>query len=86
MESIRDSIDTNTKLKRIAWLSAQEPEMVFDQLMHLVNEGSLAACFHELDGKKAVGIDGIDKVQYLSHTFSDCSRHVNGGVLSPVPK
>lgn len=69
MESIRDSIDTNTKLKRIAWLSAQAPEMVFDQLMHLVNEGSLAACFHELDGKKAVGIDGIDKVQYLSRTF-----------------
>jgi hypothetical protein len=60
VESIRDSINTNTKLKRIAWLSAQEPEKVFDQLVHLVNEGSLAACFHELDGRKAVGIDGID--------------------------
>jgi hypothetical protein len=79
VESIRDSTNTNTKLKRIAWLSAQAPEMVFDQLMHLVNEGSLAACFHELDGRKAVGIDGID-------TFFDCSRHVNGVVLSPVPK
>jgi kynurenine formamidase len=32
---------TDTKLKRIAWLSA------------------LAACFHELDGNKAVGIDGV---------------------------
>ena len=86
MESIRDSINTNTKLKRIAWLSAQEPEKVFDQLMHLVNEGSLAACFHELNGKKAVGIDGIDKVQGFVTHFSDCSRHVNGVVLSPVPK
>ena len=61
MESIRDFVDTNTKLKRIAWLSAQEPEKRFDQLMHHFNEGSLAACFHELGGKKAVGIDGIDK-------------------------
>jgi RNA-directed DNA polymerase len=63
VESIRDSINTNTILKRIAWLSAQAPEMVFDQLMHLVNEGSLAACFHELDGKKAVGIDEIGKAR-----------------------
>jgi hypothetical protein len=39
-------------------------EKVFDQLVHLVNEGSLAACFHELDGRKAVGIDGIDKAHY----------------------
>ena len=61
MESIRDLIDTDTKLKRIAWLSALEPEKKFDQLMHHFNEGSLAVCFHELDGKKAVGIDGIDK-------------------------
>ena len=64
MESIRDSISTDTKLKRIAWLSAHEPEKVFDQLVHLVNDGSLAACFHELDGRKAVGIDGIDKAHY----------------------
>ena len=29
--------------------------------MHHFNEESLKECFHELDGKKAVGIDGIDK-------------------------
>ena len=69
MESIRDSFNTNTKLKRIAWLSAHEPEKVFDQLIHLVNEGSLAACFHQLNGQKAVGIDGIDKAHYLSRAF-----------------
>ena len=88
MESIRDSIDTNTKLKRIAWLSAQEPEMVFDQLMHWVNEGSLAACFHELDGKKAVGIDGIDKVQYgenLAANLKDLVARMKRMAYKPAP-
>jgi len=88
VESIRDSINTNTKLKRIAWLSAQEPEKVFDQLMHLVNEGSLAACFHELDGKKAVGIDGIDKAQYgenLAANLKDLVARMKRMAYQPAP-
>lgn len=32
--------------------------------MHLFNEDSLRECFNELDGKKAVGTDGIDKEKY----------------------
>ena len=32
--------------------------------MHHFNEDSLAVCFHELDGRKAVGIDGMTKSQY----------------------
>jgi hypothetical protein len=31
--------------------------------MHLFNEESLAACFHALDGKKAVAIDGVGKAE-----------------------
>ena len=53
--------ETETKLKRIAALSAADSSMVFNNLMHLFNEESLRACFHELDGKKAIGNDGIDK-------------------------
>jgi len=55
---------TETKLKRIAELSAANPEMVFTHVIHHFNEESLRACFHELDGKKALGIDGIDKACY----------------------
>ena len=55
---------TDTKLKRIAWLSARDPHKRFDCLMHLFNEESLAGCFHELDGRKAVGTDGVDKADY----------------------
>ncbi len=55
---------TETKLKRIAVLSAANPNMVFTNVMHLFNEESLRACFHELDGRKAIGSDGIDKDAY----------------------
>ena len=88
MESIRDSTNTNTKLKRIAWLSAQEPEKVFDQLVHLVNEGSLAGCFHELDGRKAVGIDGIDKAHYgenLADNLKDLVARMKRMAYKPSP-
>jgi group II intron reverse transcriptase/maturase len=35
--------------------------------MHLFNEESLKVCFNALDGKKAVGIDGVDKAAYKEH-------------------
>lgn len=57
-------LDTDTKLTRIAWLSANDPHKRFDNVMHLFNDASLAACFHELDGRKAVGIDGVTKAEY----------------------
>jgi group II intron reverse transcriptase/maturase len=55
---------TKTKLNRIALLSKQDPKRSFESLMHHFNEESLIECFHELDGKKAVGVDGIDKETY----------------------
>src|SRR3989304_3303211 len=55
---------TNTKLKRIAWLSEQDHGKKFECLMHLFNYESLLECFHELDKNKAVGIDGINKMAY----------------------
>jgi group II intron reverse transcriptase/maturase len=32
--------------------------------MHHFDEGALKRCFHALDGRKAVGIDGVTKAQY----------------------
>jgi len=55
---------TKTKLNRIALLSKQDPRRSFESLMHHFNEESLIECFHELDGKKALGADGIDKETY----------------------
>jgi group II intron reverse transcriptase/maturase len=55
---------TTTKLARIAKLSASDSLKRFDSLMHLFTEESLAACFHGLDGRKAVGVDGESKAEY----------------------
>jgi group II intron reverse transcriptase/maturase len=64
MEFTESSMLTEMKLKRITALSAANPEMVFTHVIHHFNEGSLRACFHELNGKKAIGSDGIDKANY----------------------
>src|SRR5579863_6230024 len=56
--------DTDTALSEIAYLSAQNPAQVFHSLMHHFNEGSLQRCFNKLDGKKAIGVDGISKAKY----------------------
>lgn len=57
-------VSTETKLKRIAWLSGRDKSKVFNNLMHLFNEESLRHCFHLLARNKAVGIDGVDKTEY----------------------
>jgi len=51
-------------LKRIAWLSSKDESKKFNNLMHLFNEELLTACYHELDGKKAIGVDRVSKADY----------------------
>ncbi|WP_341756154.1 reverse transcriptase domain-containing protein [Candidatus Tisiphia endosymbiont of Nemotelus nigrinus] len=55
---------TETKLKRIAWLSSLDKSKRFNNLMHLFSENALAVCYHELDVKKATGVDGVNKTNY----------------------
>lgn len=61
-----NQLSTNTKLRRIAWLSSRDKDKKFNNLMHLFNEESLVSCYQELDGKKALGIDGVSKAEYGS--------------------
>lgn len=53
-----------TKLERISQLSSEHPDMVFTSLGHLINESLLKECHERMDGRKAVGIDGITKEDY----------------------
>ena len=62
MVTIEDLKLVNTKLRRIMWLSSKDKDRSFNNLMHLFNEESLTACYRELDGKKALGIDGVTKL------------------------
>jgi len=54
----------DTVLQRITWLSARDASRCFDTVMHLFTQESLAASFHALDGRKAVGADGMTKAEY----------------------
>ncbi|MBA3723203.1 MAG: group II intron reverse transcriptase/maturase [Parachlamydiaceae bacterium] len=79
---------TETRLERIAWLSSRDSEKVFGQLMHHFNEGSLEVCFHELDGKKAVGIDGIKRSQYaenLTENLKELVQRMKRMAYRPEP-
>lgn len=53
-----------TKLERILQLSTENPEMVFTSIGHFINKELLKECHEKMDGKKAVGIDGITKEEY----------------------
>lgn len=64
MVTTEDQITTETKLKRITWLSSLDRHRAFNQLMHHFNEESLLVCYQELDKNKAIGIDEVDKESY----------------------
>jgi len=51
-------------VERIAQRARQQPETCFSTLMHHFSVENLRVCFESLDGKKAVGIDGVTKEQY----------------------
>lgn len=53
-----------TKLQGMSARSAREESSQFNWLMQHFSVENLADCFHSLNGKKAVGIDGITKQEY----------------------
>ena len=53
-----------TKLARISQLSKENPKMVFTSLGHLINKEMLRDCHIQMEGDKAVGIDGVTKDEY----------------------
>lgn len=81
-------LSTETKLERIAWLSARDHQKEFNNLMHHYNLESLVGCFNELDGKKAVGADGVTKEAYgmkLGPNLIDLIARMKGMAYIPGP-
>src|SRR5262245_53881247 len=64
-------MSTATKLKRIAWLSARDPNKTFECVMHHVDLETLWRNFDKLDEEKAVGIDGVSKKEYKQNLISN---------------
>ena len=77
-----------TKLARISELSMQNPEMVFTSIGHLINKELLTECHEDMDGKKAVGIDGISKEEYgkdLEANLDDLVARLKRKAYKPKP-
>jgi len=88
MNPTEGKYDTNTKLKRIAWLSEQDSTKEFACLMHLYNDESLTSCYQELDGRKALGHDEVSKEQYgrnLTGNIQDLLTRMKKMAYRPQP-
>lgn len=64
MHKTKCNLNMETKLRRIRILSNENPKMEFKWLIQHFDKENLIRCFHELDRKKAVGIDGVSKDEY----------------------
>jgi len=88
MRASESQVYTDTALAEIAWLSANNPHQVFHSLMHQINVGSLSRCFDRLDGKKAVGIDRVNKTMYgenLTANLEDLIARMKRMAYRPGP-
>ena len=79
---------TATKLTRIAQMSQERPDSQTRWLMPHFNVESLKACFNELDGRKAVGVDGMSKDEYqveLEERLGDLVARMKSMTYRPGP-
>ena len=77
-----------TKLERISQLSKENPDMVFTSVWHMINIDLLKECHREMDGKKAVGIDGVTKEEYeknLEENLTDLVERLKNRSYRPKP-
>jgi RNA-directed DNA polymerase len=84
----RGKLDLQTKLNRVEQKSRQDRGMVFNNLGHLINLEMLETCHHGLDGAKAVGIDGVKKVEYerdLDRNLKELLIKIRQGSYHPKP-
>ena len=72
-----NTCNLETKLKKISKLSEGNPGMKFSWLIQYFNKENLLHCFHELDGKKAVGTDGITKDEYARNLEANIEDLIN---------
>ena len=77
-----------TKLARIAEISRERPKEVFTSIYHFLNKDLLMLCHKELDGKKAVGLDGVTKAEYeenLEENLEQLAKEIQGKKYKPSP-
>ena len=60
----RSQIPLRTKLEMITERSKSNGKSEYNYLMPLISKASIIDCFKELDGNKAIGVDGVSKADY----------------------
>lgn len=84
----KDGQTWQTKLKRIGELSAENKEIVFNNLGHLLSEKMLTDLYYELDANKAKGMDRVTKEDYGESLYENVKNLVSSlrkGVYHPKP-
>jgi len=77
-----------TKLERISVRAKRDIGNVFNNLGHAVDKTLLREQYRKLDGRKAIGIDGISKANYGEHLDANLEkliRRIRSGTYKPKP-
>ncbi|STX81221.1 reverse transcriptase (RNA-directed DNA polymerase) [Legionella busanensis] len=81
-----DGQQKTTKLERIGKRAKFKKDTVFNNIGHAVDLDLLCECYRELDGKKAVGIDGVNKEFYgrnLEERLQDLLARIHRNAYKP---
>ncbi|MDJ0703411.1 MAG: group II intron reverse transcriptase/maturase [Leptolyngbyaceae cyanobacterium MO_188.B28] len=77
-----------TGVERIASHARRNPEELYTVLMHHYSVENLRVCYESLDGKKAIGVDGMSKEEYgeqLEGNLEDLHRRLRRMAYRPQP-
>jgi len=75
-----------TRLECIGRRATHRKDTVFNNIGHVVDGDLLRECYHELDGKKAIGIDGVTKEIYgrkLENNLQDLLARIRKCAYKP---
>ncbi|MEI8281449.1 MAG: reverse transcriptase domain-containing protein [Armatimonadota bacterium] len=81
-----DGATWSTKLQRVGELSVHDKDLVFNNLGHIISIEWLRDLYRQLDGSKAIGIDGVSKESYgtnLEQNLSDLIKRIRRGQYLP---
>lgn len=81
-----DGQQKTTKLECIGKRAKFRPETVFNNIGHVVDLDLLRASYHELDRRKAIGNDGVDKASYgikLEENLQDLLGRIRRNAYKP---